>query len=91
MKIDAENREDHIWSTLKGFAAPLELLLFTGLSKQKADSTSLAVQWWRLCASDAGGMGLIPGQGTKILQAVQCRQKEKIKNKQTNKIEGRQS
>ena len=88
MKIDAENREDHIWSTLKGFAAPLELLLFTGLSKQKADSTSLAVQWWRLCA---GGMGLIPGQGTKILQAVQCRQKEKIKNKQTNKIEGRQS
>ena len=45
MKIDAENREDHIWSTLKGFAAPLELLSFTGLSKQKADSTSLAVQW----------------------------------------------
>ena len=45
MKIDAENREDHIWSILKGFAAPLELLSFTGLSKQKADSTSLAVQW----------------------------------------------
>ena len=78
MKIDAENREDHIWSTLKGFAAPLELLLFMGLSKQKVDSTCLAVQWLRLCASNAGGMGLISSQGPKILQAAQCRQKVKI-------------
>ena len=29
--------------------------------------TSLVVQWLRLCASNAGGMALIPGQGTKIL------------------------
>ena len=28
--------------------------------------TSLVVQWLRLCASNAGGMALIPGQGTKI-------------------------
>ena len=34
--------------------------------------TSLAVQWLRLHASTAGGMGLIPGGGTKILNAVQC-------------------
>ena len=27
------------------------------------------VQWLRLCASTAGGMGLIPGQGTKIPHA----------------------
>ena len=31
--------------------------------------TSLAVQWLRLCASTAGGMGSIPGQGPKILHA----------------------
>ena len=27
-------------------------------------STSLVVQWLKLCASNAGGTGLIPGQGT---------------------------
>ena len=32
--------------------------------------TSLAVQGLRLCASTAGGAGLIPGQGTKILYAL---------------------
>ena len=30
---------------------------------------------WSLCASTAGGMGSIPGGGTKILKAVQCGQK----------------
>ena len=34
--------------------------------------TSLAVQWLRVHASTAGGMGLIPGQGTKIPHAVRC-------------------
>ena len=34
---------------------------------------SLVVQWLRLCASTTGGMGLIFGQGTKILHS----QKEK--------------
>ena len=28
--------------------------------------TFLAVQWLKLCASNAGGMGLIPGRGNKI-------------------------
>ena len=32
----------------------------------------LAVQWLRLCASTAGGMGLIPGCRSKIPHAVQC-------------------
>ena len=27
--------------------------------------TSLAVQWLRLCAPNAGGPGLIPGRGTR--------------------------
>ena len=32
--------------------------------------TSLEVQWLRLRASNAGGAGLIPGWGTKMLHAV---------------------
>ena len=32
------------------------------------------VQWLRLHSSNAGGIGLIPGQGTEILQAIQCGQ-----------------
>ena len=39
--------------------------------------TSLAVQWLRLCTSTAGGMGLIPGQGTKIPHAAPCGQKKR--------------
>ena len=31
---------------------------------------SLAVQWLRFHVSTSGGMGLIPGQSTKILHAV---------------------
>ena len=39
--------------------------------------TSLVVQWLRLCASNAGVVGLIPGQGTKIPDAALCGQKKK--------------
>ena len=38
--------------------------------------TSLAVQWLRLRAPNAGGMGWIPGQGTKIPHATQHGQKK---------------
>jgi len=31
----------------------------------------LVVQWLRLCASTAGGVGLIPNWGTKILHVVE--------------------
>ena len=34
--------------------------------------TSLVVQWLRPQTSTAGGMGLIPGWGTKIPHAMQC-------------------
>ena len=37
---------------------------------KKDSQIFLAVQWLRLCASKAGGMGLIPGWGTKILYTV---------------------
>ena len=33
--------------------------------KTQYGGTSLVVQWLRLCAPNAGGPGLIPGQGTK--------------------------
>ena len=39
--------------------------------------TFLVVQWLRLCISAAGGLGLIPGQGTKILHAAPHGQKKK--------------
>ena len=38
---------------------------------------SLVVQWLRLRAPTAGGMGSIPGWGTKILHAACCGQKKK--------------
>ena len=37
--------------------------------------TSLEVQWLGLHASNAGGMGSIPGQGTKTLHAARHGQK----------------
>ena len=49
---------------------------------QKASGNSLAVQWLGLHASSAGGMGLIPGWGTKISHAVWCSQKKKKKKKE---------
>ena len=46
--------------------------------------TSLAVQWLKLRTSTAGGMGSIPGQGTKISHAARCGQ-NKNKNKTPKK------
>jgi len=39
--------------------------------------TSLAVQWLRLHASNVGGTGLTPDQGTKILHASEAKKKQK--------------
>ena len=33
--------------------------------KQNNTATSLVVQWPRLCAPKAGGLGSVPGQGTR--------------------------
>ena len=49
--------------------------------KKKSEGTSLAVQWLRLCASNARGMGSIPGWGTKIPYVVW--HGHKIKRKET--------
>ena len=46
----------------------------------KNTGNSLAVQWLGLWASIVGGLGPIPGQGTRNLQAVQCSQNKQTKN-----------
>ena len=51
--------------------------------KTKSTGTSLVVQWLRLHESTAGGVGSIPGWGTKISHATQCGQKTK-QNTKTN-------
>ena len=38
------------------------------------------VQWLGLCASTTEGPSSIPGQGIKILRAVQCGQGEKLQS-----------
>ena len=45
-----------------------------GQPKQRTNRTLLVVQWLRLCTLNAGGLGLIPGQGTRshILQVRVC-------------------
>ena len=40
------------------------------IKRRTNDRTSLAVQWLRLHASAAGGVGSIPGWGTKIPHAT---------------------
>ena len=47
----------------------------TIVEKEYRPRTSLAVQWLRIHASTAGGTGLMPGWGTKILYDAWCGQK----------------
>ena len=47
---------------------------------QGASGNFLAVQWLGMHAFTAEGTGSVPGQGTKILQAVQCGQKKNCFN-----------
>ena len=44
-------------------------VLVTVAGKGLPLGTSLVVQWLRLCTASAGGVGLIPGRGTKIPHA----------------------
>ena len=54
--------------------------------KLRKIGTSLAVQWLGLWASSAAGMGLIPGQGSRIPQTARGSEKKKKKNpKEANK------
>ena len=47
--------------------------------KAEIQGNSLAIQWLRLCTLTAEGLGSIPGQGTKIPQAMRHGQKKKKK------------
>ena len=54
----------------------------------------LTVQWLGLCASTAGGRGLIPGQGTKILHATwltQNKQNETVVDSYNSSIKKEQA
>ena len=46
-------------------------------NEKKSTGTSLAILWLRLHASNAGGMGSIPGRRNKIPQATQHKKKTK--------------
>ena len=45
---------------------------------QGSQGTSLVVQWLRFHASNAGGVGLGPGWGTKIPHAVRMHEKNDV-------------
>ena len=60
------------------FTFLIRIMLWTK-DKLSPLGTSLAVWWLRLCTSNAGGMGSIPGWGTKIPYAVWHDQKKKKK------------
>ena len=47
----------------------------------------MLVQWLRLHASNAGGMGLIPSEGIKIPQAMWHSQSEKKKKKRISVVQ----
>ena len=49
--------------------------------------TSLVVQWLRLCAPYAGGMGLIPDQGTKIPHGTAKKKKKQCQYILYSKVE----
>ena len=53
----------------------LSYVLHSVLCSNIEPGTFLVVQWLRLHAPTLGGVGSIPGQGTKILHAVQHGQK----------------
>ena len=46
----------------------------SGVNLTKHEHDFPGIQWLRLQASNAGGVGLTPGQGTKIPNAAQCSQ-----------------
>ena len=79
--LDVNNKRNWLWDIWE-FSAPSTQFLCKAKAvlKNKVLATFLAVQWLRLHASNAGGVGSIPCQGTKIPHAV-WRGGKKIKNK----------
>ena len=57
-----------LWKRTTSWFNILQKVLPT--NQKEKEWTSLVVQWLRLCASDTGAMGLIPGRETKIPHAI---------------------
>ena len=55
------------------------------ISKRIKIGNSLAIQWLGLCTLISKGLGSIPGQGTKIPQAMWSSQKENREKENKNK------
>ena len=74
----ASGREPYCLSTILGVSAVAQnwgsIQSWIPVIRSLTTGTSLAIQWLRLCTS-TGGMGSIPGQGTKILHILQGSQK----------------
>ena len=54
------------WDGSLGPLSPFQENVLHFCSKLTSRQTSLENQWLRICTSDAGGVGSIPGWGTKI-------------------------
>ena len=67
-------------SKVGGWSAALAPIYLQPDLLNSFSGTCLVIQWLRLHASNAAGMGSIPAQGTKISDAVQRCQKTKQKN-----------
>jgi len=65
-------------------AAHQPLLSKNNLIKTGQSGISVAVQWLRLLAVDAGSMGSILGEGTKIPHTTWCSQRKEKKDKALN-------
>ena len=53
------------------------IMLMKDVKHKRLWGTSLAIQWLGLHAATAGGVGSIPGRGTKIPHAARRSQKKK--------------
>ena len=73
MQTHLGNGSIQVLSILRALTPPSE----AESVKTNEQGISPVVQWLRLHASNAGGVGSIPGQGTKIPHASQCGQIKK--------------
>ena len=67
----------HVWRRQESVLNSAALAILSN-QIQHVLNTSLA-KWLRLCASNAGGIGSMPGQGTEILHATWPKRKKKKK------------
>ena len=84
MQTHLGNGSIQVLSILRALTPPSE----AESVKTNEQGISPVVQWLRLHASNAGGMGSIPGQGTKIPHIVWLGEKSKKKKIKEEEKEG---